>query len=220
MLLYGHDTSPYVRRVRVLLRELGVPFERDTDSWASPRLAAVNPLLRVPVLHDTARGQWLLDSRLIAAYLYDHLPGPAPAGATPPIQPTLFRPAHRWDDENLLLAIDAATDSAINVFLLERDGVPAASSPYLQRQQERVRSCLLHVEQRYAGRTTLGEGFLSFVDIALCCALDWLRFRRRYPVEDHPGLMHVLQAHASRPSLAETHPERAAHTAPPTVQRP
>ena len=54
MKLYGHDTSPYVRRVRVLLTELGLPFERDANGWSNPSEAflRINPLLRVPALED------------------------------------------------------------------------------------------------------------------------------------------------------------------------
>ena len=34
--LFGHDASPYVRRVRVVLAELRIPFERDTHGWQDP----------------------------------------------------------------------------------------------------------------------------------------------------------------------------------------
>ena len=213
-----------MRRIRVLLRELGVPFDRDTDNWAAADLGKKNPLLRVPALRDG--DQVLYDSRLIAAYLYDRhagaIPAPPPgSGAAPPLQPTLFRPAHRWDDENVLLAVDAAADSAINVFLLERDGVTKDAAPYLRRQAERAFTCLAFVEERYGGRASLGAGALSFTDIALICALDWMRFRERHDLTAHPGLLRVLEAHAERPSLAETHPSRAAPGAglPPPAPR-
>ena len=50
--LYGHDTSPYVRRIRVLLAELGLPFVRDSRSWtvADADVLKLNPCLRVPAL--------------------------------------------------------------------------------------------------------------------------------------------------------------------------
>lgn len=215
MKLYGHDMSPYVRRVRVLLTELGLPFERDANGWSNPSEAflRINPLLRVPALEDD--GEVLLDSKQIATYLYDrHGAARAPRDLAPPLQPTLFRPARRYQDENLLLAIDAATDSLINVFLLELDGVPASSAAYLRRQGARAASCLAFVEDAYAGRETLGDA-LSFVDIALTCALDWMAFRKRYDVTAHPGLARVLAAHRERESFAATHPSRAASAALP-----
>ncbi len=217
MKLYGHDTSPYVRRVRVLLAEKGLPFSRDSDSWNKPDAAVLklNPMLRVPALVDGS--QALLDSKVIAAYIYERHPQPPPAAPPghPPLQPTLWHPEHRFDDENTLLAIDAAVDSAINLFLLELDGVATQGSPYLLRQRERVASCLTWVDGRLAGGTTFHAGVFAAVDIALMCALQWMEFRRRYPVEQHPNLVRFVAAHAARPSLDATHPLRAQNTAPP-----
>ncbi len=217
MKLYGHDTSPYVRRVRVLLAEKGLPFTRDSDSWNNPNAAVLrlNPMLRVPALVDGE--QALLDSKVIAAYLYDRFPQPPPpppAGLLP-LQPTLWHPEQRWDDENTLLTIDSAVDSAVNLFLLELDGIPAEKSPYLARQYERVKTCLTWVENKLAGRTTFHAGVFTQLEIALLCALQWMQFRNRYPVADHPGLIHFVAAHAARPSLLSTHPSLATNAAPP-----
>ena len=222
--LYGHDTSPYVRRVRILLAEKGLEFTRDADSWSTPNaeITRLNPMLRVPALVDdavkSANGapQQLLDSKTIAAYLYDRYPqvAAAPAGR-PALQGSMFHPAHRYDDENTLLAIDTGLDSAINLFLLELDGVPRESSPYLQRQAERLRRCLGFIDERLAGRTTLHDGSFGFVDIAITCALDWFVFRKRYPVHEHANLVRFLDAHRERPAIAATHPSLAQNAAPP-----
>ena len=190
---------------------------RDTDSWSAPQGEAqrINPMLRVPVLVDGE--QTLLDSKLMAAYLYDRYPQaplPPPPGHLP-LQATLWHPQHRFDDENTLLAMDTAVDSTINLFLLELDGIAAEPSAYLRRQQQRVRACLGWVDGKLAGRTSFHDGVIAQLDIALVCALQWMQFRKRYPVEDHPNLVQFLAAHASRPSLAETHPSRAQNTAPP-----
>ena len=78
---------------------------------------------------------------------------------------------------------------------------------------------LSFVEGRYGGRTSLGEGALSFTDLALVCALEWMRFRERHDVAAHPGLLRVLEAHAGRPSLAATHPSLAVTGLPPAPPR-
>jgi glutathione S-transferase len=215
--LFGHDTSPYVRRARVLLAEKGVAFERDDAGWVAPSadFSRLNPLMRVPALLDG--GQALLDSRLIAVYLYERYPEPpplAPAGHAP-LQATLWAPASRYDDENVLYAIESALDSAINVFLLEQDGVALAASPYLQRQTRRLASCLGYVDGLLAGKTTLNEGVFSFSDVTLACALDWLVFRKRYDVAQHVNLARYREAHEPRPSLRATHPSLAAPGPPP-----
>jgi glutathione S-transferase len=134
---------------------------------------------------------------------------PASAGAHPPLQATLWRPDYRYDDENVVLVIDGATDSLVNVFFLELDGILPTASSYLQRQLRRAERSLTWLEARFQGRTTLAEGAFSFADIALVCALDWMIFRSRYDVSRHPVLCRLLEQHESRPSLARTHPSCA-----------
>lgn len=220
--LYGHDTSPYVRRIRVLLAELGVPFERDSRSWtvADADVLKLNPMLRVPALAATrpdGSSQLLLDSQIIAAFLYEQAQadGYSPASADPPPASSLFAPASRWDDENLLSMIDAANDSMINVFVLELDGITREQSPYLQRQGSRTESCLRALDEKLGAQSTVHAGRFSYVDIALTCALDWMIFRDRYPVQQHANLSRFLAEHANRPSLASTHPRLAANAALP-----
>jgi glutathione S-transferase len=205
----------------VLLAELALPFERDSRSWsvAEAEVLRLNPMLRVPALADTDEAgqvQLLLDSKLIVNYLYDRYPPAAPpTGAELGLSATLFSPHSRWDDENTLLVIDAAVDSAINVFLLELDGIGPAQAPYLQRQRERTARCVSWLEQRLGDGETLHPGSFGFLDIALLCALDWLTFRQRYPVADHPQLRRYSEQHRQRPSLLATHPSLASNTAPP-----
>jgi glutathione S-transferase len=209
--LYGHDTSPYVRRIRVLLAEKGLDFTRDADSWMTPtaEVLRINPILRVPALVDGE--QSLFDSKLIATYLYDRYPQAMAASTSgmPPFQTTLYHPDQRYDDENILHFIDAALDSAINVFVLELDGVTADRAAYLGRQGERIRRCMSWLEERLGDRATFHEGRFAFIDVALTCALDWFTFRKRYPVQEHPGLVRFLDAHRARPTLAATHPSLA-----------
>src|SRR5580658_49176 len=70
MLLIGMFDSPFVRRVAVSLRLLGLPFEHAAWSIGRDfeRIRAYNPLGRVPtlVLDD---GEALLDSSVILDYL-------------------------------------------------------------------------------------------------------------------------------------------------------
>ena len=134
--LFGHDASPYVRRVRVVLSELRLPFERDTHGWQdpAPEFTVASPIRRVPML-DLGPGapvRHVFESRVIAALLYS-LPHPKPGGE-PPFQDTLFEPALSLLDQNVVSVVDAAQDSLVNVFLLENDGIRAEQSSYLRRQ--------------------------------------------------------------------------------------
>ena len=214
MKLFGHDTSPYVRRVRALLLELGIPFERDKGNWQEPSadFQRVSPVGRVPVLLVEQNGQDLplFDSKTIANYLLSHAPSgqKASAGETQ-FQRVLFHPLHHYQDENTLTVIDAALDSAISIFMFERDGLQRTSAPYLVRQEARVKTCLTWLDHAYEKRSTLHENAFAFVDLALICSLDWLVFRKMYDFTVHANLAYFFEQNRSRPSLVATDPRIA-----------
>jgi len=206
--LFGHDASPYVRRVRVVLSELRLPFERDTHGWQdpAPEFTAASPIRRVPML-DLGPGapvRHVFESRVIAALLYS-LPHPKPVGE-PPFQDTLFDPALSLLDQNVVSVVDAAQDSLVNVFLLENDGIRAEQSSYLRRQVTRGRGCLDWLETTYRGKRTLAPGRLAYADVAVMSLLGWIRFRKRLDLAPWTELLALEAAHAARTSLASTRP--------------
>lgn len=206
--LFGHDASPYVRRVRIVLAELQIPFERDTHGWQdpAPELTAASPIRRVPML-DLGPGapvRHVFESRVIAALLYS-LPHPRPGGE-PPFQDVLFDPARALFDQNVVSVADGAQDSLVNVFLLEGDGIRTEQSSYLRRQVERARGCLDWLEATYRGKRTLGPGRLAYADVAVISLLGWIRFRKRLDLASWPELLALEAAHAARPSIASTQP--------------
>jgi glutathione S-transferase len=206
--LFGHDASPYVRRVRVVLAELRIPFERDTHGWQDPaeEFVAASPIQRVPMLDrgDGVPVRHVFDSRVIAALLYS-LPHPPPGG-DPPFQDSLLDPSLALHDQNALSVTDAAQDSLVNVFLLEGDGVRPEQASYLRRQLSRARGCMDWLERTYRGRRTLAPGRLAYADVAVMTLLGWIRFRNRLDLAPWPELLALETAHASRPSLASTRP--------------
>ena len=206
--LFGHDASPYVRRIRVLLAELRLPFERDTRDWRSPapELVAASPIRRLPML-DLGPGaavRHLFDSWAIAALLYT-FPHAADEGE-PPFQEKLLDPSLGLLDQNVLSVADAAQGSLVNVFLLEGDGIRPEQSPTLQRENARARSCLDWLERTYGGKRTLAPGRLAYVDVAVMTLLGWIRFRKRLDLAPWPQLLALEAAHAARPSMASTQP--------------
>ena len=206
--LFGHDASPYVRRVRVLLAELQIPFERDPHGWQdpAPEFVAASPIQRVPML-DLGPGapvRFVFDSQVIAGMLYA-LAHPAPGGE-PPFQDVLFDPALALADRNVLSVADAAQDSLVNVFLLENDGVGTDQSAYLRRQANRARACLDSLENTYRGRRTFTLGRLAYADVAVMSLLGWIRFRKRLDLTPWAALRALEAAHAARPSIASTRP--------------
>ncbi|MEO8801535.1 MAG: glutathione S-transferase family protein [Polyangiaceae bacterium] len=214
MKLFGHDTSPYVRRIRALFAELGLPFERDTAGWMapSPSFSEASPVKKVPALEVEENGApiVLLDSKTIADWVYARKLGEAKAAtSTPALQRSLFHPGFRYADENVLTTSDNALDSAITLFLYERDGLTRDAVPMLKRQAMRLDSCLASLDATYAGTTTLHDGTFGFVDLAIFCLLDWLVFREAKDLTPFTNLEAFYDAHAKRPSLVATDPRLA-----------
>jgi len=206
--LFGHDASPYVRRVRIVLAELQLPFERDIHGWQdpAPEFSAASPIRRVPMLDlgPQAAVRHVFESRVIAALLYG-MPHPRPGGE-PPFQDTMFDPGLALLDQNVVSATDAAQDSLVNVFLLENDGIRVEQSSYLRRQVDRGRACLDWLEAKYRGKRTLAPERLAYADVAVVSLLGWIRFRKRMDLAPWPELLALETAHAERPSLASTRP--------------
>lgn len=79
--LYGSNLSPFVRKVRVVLAEKGVPYalEQINPFRPPPDFETISPLKRIPVLRDSdwPPGLTLPDSSVICDYLENTHPEPA-----------------------------------------------------------------------------------------------------------------------------------------------
>jgi glutathione S-transferase len=199
MKLYGTRTSPFVRRVRVVAAELGVPFEFiDTAAdEGQAALRAVSPLWKVPTaLID---GRVIFDSRVIIDHLLDeHGYGR--------LRPVSTEPAEWVREQNIISAIDTALEASINVFYYVKDGIEPEQSSYLARQRDRVGSILTWIDGQLDGPWVTGEPQLGLAEVALITAFDWFVFRDRYPVDSHPAIAGFRAAHADHPTLQSTFP--------------
>jgi glutathione S-transferase len=164
----------------------------------------------VLVVQQNGKELPLFDSRIIAEFVLTHSPArPKTSDAEPPFHAVLFDPLHRYQDENMLTAIDAALDAAIAIFMFERDGLPRASAPYLKRQDARIGTCLKWVDETYGKRATLHTSGFSYLDLALITSLDWLAFRKVYDFSTHANLAYFYEQNRSRASIAATDPRIA-----------
>jgi len=84
--LYDHPLSPYAQKVRIALREKGVPFVAALPDGlgaggAAGEFAKANPRAEVPALIDGEVG--IFDSTIILEYIEDKWPSPALLPASP-----------------------------------------------------------------------------------------------------------------------------------------
>lgn len=194
--IFGTVTSPYVRRVRLAMHELALPYtlvDTATDAGQA-RLRTLTPLWKVPILR-TPEGTVIFDSQSIL----DHLRRTVPRWPFRAVGDVV-------DEANLTNVIVGALDTAINVFYLKKDGADPASLPYLGKQVARVDAAMAWVEDRLP---LLGGGpqlAPTLPGIALFSALEWMDFRSAWPVRGHAALQAWRQTEAARPGWAETGP--------------
>lgn len=170
MKLYGSYTSPFVRHCRIALLQQGIEFEFiETDYTQSAQGSAA---MRVPYLEH--QGMKLHDSMSILRYirqLNDH---------------TFCRSLVEYD---LILLVNTALDSTINLFLLQNSGVDIQHNDYTLRQQQRIDSCLNLLNQ-------IAQDGLEWNDagVRLACFIDWAQYRKRIDFSDYPALLGWLQS--------------------------
>jgi glutathione S-transferase len=194
MKLYGTTTSPFVRRVRIVAAEAGVPVElvNTAPDEGQAALRRVSPVWKVPVAE--VGGRVLLDSRVIVEWIttFHGWGGLAP-------------PRDRWADANLVNTIDGALESAIQLFYLRRDGVDTTNLPFAQKNRDRIAAIFGWLGGELDAGRLGGEPGLA--EVSLACTLDWMEFRDAYPVASLGGRFdRVRAAMAARASVASTKP--------------
>ncbi len=198
MKLYGHATSPYVRKVRIALREKNIRFEwiQESPHDAGNRIAALNPLGKVPVM-ETDDGRVLFDSALLIEYI-DTL---TPERLIPSAEPERLR-ALLWNTLGT-----GIVDAAVARLLEDRRPASEKSQDFIARQEDKIARALAWADKADRGRAYLvGERF-STADLGLGVALEYIDFR--YPHDwrsQHPRLARWLAGISTRGSFAETLP--------------
>src|SRR5260221_8497339 len=198
MKLIGSRTSPYVRKIRVLLAEKQIPYDFVEENVWSPdsKVAQYNPLNKVPALL-VDDGECLYDSQVIAEYL-DCLPG------VNFIPAALHERVRVRRDEPLG---DGIADAGIAIFL-ERKREAARQDPaWIARQAGKVQSGIAALSRSIAAKPAAGARRMTLGDIACGCALFWLEFRLpEFRWREDPGLRAWAQNLEVRASFSSTRP--------------
>lgn len=198
MKLYGSMTSPYVRKVRILIQEKKIPCEFDVaDAWAanSP-VPALNPLGKVPVLVRDDQTV-LFDSPVIVEYL-DSLSAPALLPVTGEA---------RWEMLRWQALADGLMDAVVTRLLESRRPAAQQSANDIRRQEQKVASAIDFTTQHLPKGSWLMLDRFTLADLAMGVALEYTDFR--YPHDwrsRHPRLGEWLAGIGERPAFVATRP--------------
>jgi glutathione S-transferase len=199
MKLVGSRTSPYVRKVRVILAEKQLPYEFIEESaWtAGTTVPRYNPLNKVPalVMDD---GESIYDSAVIAEYL-DAISGSSliPAAAT--------ERARVRRDEALG---DGIADAGIAAFLERKREASRQDATWIARQMDKVDASIGALAKHLGHEPFLGGTQMNLGDIAGACGLFWVEFRMpeiRWR-DSYPNLKTWAERIEIRPSFVATRP--------------
>ncbi len=200
--------SPYARKVRILLAEMGtphLPVEISPGSMESGSLfgedyEAQLPSMRVPSIKDG--DEIIFESNLVIAYLLEKYPMAKPNVERPPMATEMVRSSHKWQDEMVLSTIETLLNSSINITFMKRFGVDIDEVPYLRREQARCQSCLDWLEARATSEGFV-PGVFSIADLNLVCALQWFDERDVIPWWGRHRLETIVARYQNRPSVKE-----------------
>jgi glutathione S-transferase len=200
MKLIASLTSPYVRKVRIVLAEKKIDCDLVLDSpWVEGnQVTASNPLGKIPVLVLDDEST-LYDSRVIAEYLDTVAPNNRllPASGRERIS------VKRWE-----ALADGVLDAAVAAFLEAKRPDGERSPSWIERQRGKVNQALKVMSDDLGDQPWCHGSGLSLADIAVGCALGYVSFRLgdiRWR-EQYPNLAQLYEKLMQRPAFAETVP--------------
>ncbi|MBQ4861220.1 glutathione S-transferase family protein [Pseudoalteromonas sp. MMG013] len=190
MQLFGSDSSPYARRIRlfIALHKLDIEYiHLDIFSvQGRAKLIEHNPARKIPFL---VNGDiQVSDSNVIFRYL-----------TTQYALPTLT-----WWQENQLTNINACNDSLVEILISQRSGLDTNSNIlFFNLQRERIREVLTDLNEQCVKNEFLD---CQYLQISLYCLLDWIIFRDLTDLNPFAALLHFHKNQNERVGVQESDP--------------
>jgi glutathione S-transferase len=200
MKLIGATSSPFVRKVRIVMAEKRIDFEFVLENpWdAATTVPEYNPLGKIPTLVMEDGGA-VFDSRVIVEYL----------DTITPVNKLIQASGRARVEVRCWEALgDGICDAAISA-RLESTRLQGEQSPaWIRRQLDKVDQALAAASRGLGDKPWCSGNVYTLSDIAVGVALGYLDFR--FPQIDwrdrHPNLARLAEKLAKRPSFAETVP--------------
>jgi glutathione S-transferase len=202
MKLLGSPTSPYVRKVRIVMAEKKLDYQFAVeDVWGSDAILKSNPLGKVPCLIMEG-GEAVFDSRVIVEYVDTR----SPVGRLIPSSGRERVEVRTWE---------ALADGLLDASILARHeqtwpgrAEGERSGAWVDRQMTKVDATLKAMGQGLGEKPFCSGVHFSLSDIAVGCALGYLDFRFAH-IDwrgAHPNLKRLYEKLAGRQSFIDTAP--------------
>ena len=200
MKLLGSITSPYTRKVRVVLAEKRIDFDLELVDVNAPDNPVIprNPLSKIPtlVLDD---GTSLFDSRVIVEFLDNA----SPIARLIPADKRARVAVRRWE-----ALADGVLDAGVAARLENQREAKLRSAPWIERQMSKVRAGLAAMDSDLGDKPWCVGNGCTLADIAVGACLGWLDFR--FPKmnwkKDHANLKRAFAKLSERQSFIDTVP--------------
>ena len=192
MKLYGSLTSPYVRRLRILMSDMEHDFQNVNIFAQTDRdeFRKINPVMKLPMLEDQTNTEcpYLYDSGVIAEYLLAKQEKPALSIA----------------EKNVLSVINAASDSLVSILMLKRSDVDTNQDKlFFNAQRDRVKLCVETLnEQVKQGKFKQW----NYPAISLLVFVEWATFRSLFDFVDYPELLKFVADNQHQEHVKSTFP--------------
>jgi glutathione S-transferase len=186
MELFGSTTSPFVRRLRVLLQDKDFIFNKVTLDKDAERIMQHSPIGKIPFLKDGSTVIW--DSRQIYEYL----------------RQKFNIPEMSWQRQNYLTAISELNDALVVIFYFRKEGFKPEDNFFAKKNFDRSLRLLSYLEKECS---ELAKNW-DFAAMSLFCALDWANYREVIKLSDYPNLDRFIATKAADPQLSKTHPSQ------------
>ena len=193
-------TSPYGRKVRIVLLEKKIPFQLQVENpWLPESLIAdLNPLGKVPVL-VLEDGVSVFDSRVIVEYL----------DTLTPVEHLIPRDAKsRMMVRGIEALADGMIDAAVASYLERKRVAEKQDTDWIALQEKALQRSLQALSDALSDKNLFLGTSMTLADIATGCALGYLdlRFAHLNWRELHPNLAEHAAKLAARASFKESVP--------------
>ena len=203
MKLIAGPTSPYGRKVRIVLAEKRIDYDFVIDGPRDPgsQVPHYNPLGKIPVLvldDDTT----LFDSRVIVEYLDNA----SPVGRLIPDDTRHRIQVRRWE-----ALADGCSDAVVAISAEKRRAAEKQSAEWIVHQQVKIDRAVKAFSAELGTRSWCSGDLYNLSDIAVGCALGYLdlrmpslNWRKLYP-----NLEKLFDKLAQRSAFKDTAPPRS-----------